>query len=229
MNHNVTARYGTETIPELYGCDGSKFKEQEQEGSVWIIPDGGYIHSEACDAYIVIDEDTKLPDGFGIRVGPGSNIKQLLYCNHYHDHVHVNELLTYTTEQSTLQLQLNSSSTAHPLIGTARLMIDMLPGNISTPDGFKIRVSLKLDDEAVVIPLSFRVHMHAYAHIQERAIVWINGTTTSEPLILANESAFGKMDVFPPLPNPFTIHKSDSLTLECYFKRDPQRSEQELQ
>ena len=215
-------------FPELFGCDGSKHNERDGSGdqsSVW--HDEDYKSSAACSANVELGEHTELPDGFGVRVGPQDNITQILFCNHYHDHMNLNELLTYRSENATLSFQLRSSSPRHPLTPIATIFVATTVGHIPTPDGFRMRVSHKFDESAVFHVLFIRIHMHAYAHRADRGIAWITNATGQH--IITNTSVFGNSDFFPAVPDAaFVIIESDALTVECDFKRKPNQSEQDL-
>ena len=191
------------------------------DAGLWLIRDGGYIHTPACDWYIYLGDD-KLAflKGYALQVGPGTGISQLIYCNHYHDHEHVNEMLDYKTERTTLYLKLGQSTPAAPLKPAARIMIDSLVGNITTDEGYKMRVEHTFDEDALLVLIRMWAHMHAYAHHQDKVVAWITNARTGTEKMIANAS-ISSMNTYLPLPDrELVLNKSDTLILECYFKRD---------
>ena len=203
----------------LYGCDGG-MEEYRSHNETLLLSPSEFIDTPACDLYIPLDEGT-VPDGFGYPVGPGTRVTKLLLCDHYHYHENLNDLLNYTSEQTTLRLELEEATRRTPPLKQIAPLILRSQAGSPSPTGFMMRMRHIFDETAVIIPLVIRIHMHATAHMQDRGIVRLMRASGGEQTI-ANESLAGHMDSYPqPTGTPLVIHKSDSMTVECYFRLDP--------
>lgn len=223
VDPKVTMEPGSMMVPELYGCDGSKYSNLSACVN-W--HDDEYISSTACSVNIEL-EHAELPEGFGVRVGPADNITQLLFCNHYHDHHNLYDVITYRSEESTLKFSLEKDTTENQIKAVGTIFLATISGHIETRDGFLVRLSHKFNESAVIRPLFIRIHMHAFAHYADRAVAWFQSGSSQQ--LIANSSVYGKSDHFPDvLEGALTIRESDVVTVECYFRQEANKTHQEI-
>ena len=152
-----------------------------------------------------------LPEGVGIRVGPGTDIHQLAFCIHYH--FHEPGLFPASTENSSISLQLE------PLT-SSKIQREAFFGQLTArhveryPDGMRLLQSHVLHQETSIQLISASIHLHAYGYLPYYSYLMLSHG--DELITYFNTTAQGTIE-FHGKEADMHISENDTLRWGCVF------------
>lgn len=177
--------------------------------------------------FIAHDQREQIPQGFGFRLGPGTNYTFLCYCTHYHNKMKESALTQ--SIPSTIELELSPFKEADSLIelGLISFLVrGFEPGLLKAGDLMTVQSTQVIDQSPIDVQvINVMLHLHSMTH-QPIMGQLLQRDDHGHLVIVAehrfNSSAGAEETIYvPPLIHHLNISADNPFIIRCTFKIAP--------